>query len=114
MGPARLPATVGAHYWVRVPYLISHGIGIHIYTVLCSENNEARKRADWIPILQLLKKSQKRLINWCPSIDFPIEGGFPQKRLAYRNLANMYFNPDPARRLRLVPIEGKVLDLFNS
>ena len=73
-----------------------------------------RKRADWVVVLKMLKKSNKRLINWCPSTGFPIDGGFPRSRQTYRSLANMFFNPDPARRLRLVPIEGKVLDLFNS
>jgi hypothetical protein len=29
-------------------------------------------------------------------------------------MVNMFFNPDPARRLRLVPIEGMSQDLFNS
>lgn len=66
-----------------------------------------RKRADWVPILQMLKKGQKRLINWCPSVEFPVSGLFPKSRQKFRSLVNMLFNPDPARRLRLVPIEGK-------
>ena len=73
-----------------------------------------RKRADWMKILKMLKKLKKCLINWCPSIDFPIDGGFPRTRQAYRGLINMFFNPDPARRLRLVPIEGMALNMFNS
>src|ERR1700679_503936 len=114
MGYARWPATVGGPYWVSVPPLTSHGFDFHIFTALCSNSNRARRRADWVPILGMLKKSRKRLINWCPSVDFPIEGRFPQSRRAYRDIMKMFFNPDPARRLRLVPIEGKSQDLFNS
>lgn len=66
-----------------------------------------RKRADWVPILALLKKREKQLVNWCPSVDFPTSGVFPRSRQAYRDLVSMFFNPDPARRLRLVPIESK-------
>lgn len=65
------------------------------------------KRADWAPMLGMLEKSKKRLINWCPSVEFPIDGPFPKSRQTHRSMANMFFNPDSARRLRLVPIEGK-------
>ena len=72
------------------------------------------RRADWVPILAMLKKSKMRLINWCQSIDFPIDGNFPKSRRVYRDMMKMFFNPDPARRLRLVPIEGKSQGLFDS
>src|SRR5258706_16043710 len=62
----------------------------------------------------MLKKSKKRLINWSPGVGFPIDGGFPSSRPAYRSMVNMFFEPDPALRLRLVPIEGKARDLHNS
>jgi hypothetical protein len=65
--------------------------------------------------LKMLQKSKWRLINWCPSISCSINGEFPKLRHTYRNLLSMFFNPDPACRLRLVPIEGiKSQDLFNS
>jgi len=60
------------------------------------------------------KESKRQLINWCPSAPFPTKGGFPRPRHTYRSMVKMFFNPDPAYRLRLVPIEGKSQDLFNS
>lgn len=62
----------------------------------------------------MLKVAKKRLINWCPSVPFPIGGGFPTKRGELRSMATMFLNPDPVRRLRLVPIKGMSQDLFNS
>ena len=54
-----------------------------------------------------------RLINWSTNVDFPTEH-VPKSRPVFRDMINMFFNPDPARRLRLVPIEGKSQGLFNS
>jgi hypothetical protein len=59
------------------------------------------------------QRSKKCLINWCPSISFPIKGGFPKSHQTYQHMVNMFFNPDPARRFHLVPNEGKSQYLFN-
>jgi len=85
----------------------SYWFNFHIFAALCRENNAVRRRADWVPIIETLKNSRKRLVNWCPSITFPTTGAFPKSRPLYRSIINMFFNPDPARRLRLVPIEGE-------
>jgi len=91
-----------------------HISDFYIFTALISGRDEPGKQADWVPILKLLKKSKKRLINWDPSVPFPSKGMFPRLRQAYRSMVKMFFNPDLASRLRLVPIEGKSQDLFNS
>jgi len=65
------------------------------------------RRADWVPIVDMLKKSKKRLINWFPGFPLPTDGLFPRARQGYRNIVNMFFNPDPEKRLRLIPIESK-------
>ena len=65
------------------------------------------RRVEWTPMLKALKKGQKCLVNWCPSVEFPVSGGFPKSRQTFRNMVNMFFNPDPACRLRLVRIDGK-------
>lgn len=70
------------------------------------------KRADWGSILRILKESKLRLINWSPGVDFPIHP-LSKSRAVFREIINMLFNPDPARRLRLVPIAGKSQGLFN-
>lgn len=70
------------------------------------------KRADWGSILRILKESKLRLINWCPSVDFPTHT-LQKSRAFFRGIINMLFNPDPAHRLRLVPIAGKSQGLFN-
>jgi len=114
MGYATSPATVGVPYWVSLPHLTSHKYDFHNSTVLCSKNHKERKRADWGIILKMLKKSKNRLINWSPGVGFPIDGRFPSSCLAYHSMVNMFFEPDPALRLRLVPIEGKAQDLHNS
>ena len=72
------------------------------------EKNTLPKHSDWVLILN---KSEKRLIV---SISFAIDGGFPKSCKTYHNMVTMFFNPDPACRLRLVPIEGRPQDLFNS
>ncbi|SRR6266404_1547891 len=90
------------------------GLIFHIYTALCSETDMPRKRSEWVLILKMLETSRKRLINWSQSIGFPIDGGFPRSRQTHRVMVNMFFNPNPAHRLRLVPIEGKSQDSFNA
>ena len=73
-----------------------------------------RKCSEWVLILTMLKTSRKQLINWSQSIRFLIDGGFPRSRQTHWAMVNMFFNPDLACRLRLVPIEGKLQDSFNS
>lgn len=73
-----------------------------------------RRRADWGLSFKLLEKAGKRLINWSPSVVFPPDEGFPTSRPVLRSIAIMCFNPDPAQRLRLVPIQGMSLSLLNS
>ena len=114
MGYAKSPAAVGAPYWVSVQHLASHWSDFHIFTALCSKKSAPPKRSDWVIILNILKKSEKRLINWCPSISFPINGGFPKSCQTYHSMVNMFFNPDLGRRLRLIPIEGRSQHLFDS
>ena len=45
---------------------------------------------------------KKRLINWCPSIRFPIDGTFPKSCQTHQSMVNMFFNPDPACRMHLI------------
>jgi hypothetical protein len=77
-------------------------------TGLCHHAGKRIKRIEWNHIPVFLEKSRKRIINWCPAVDFPNQGGhrIPKSRHALRNMVTMFFNPDPSRRLRIVPIEG--------
>ena len=81
-------------------------VSFSYFTAMCENSTNVRKRADWLPILEILRINKKRLMNWCPSIEFLNKKGFPKTRGALRSMMTMFFNPDPARRLRLVPIEG--------
>ena len=87
--------------------LTSHGFDFHIFTALSRKSQTVARRADWVPILKILTQSKVRLINWSESIALPTNGLFPRSCEAYRSLCVMFFNPDPAHRLRLVPIEGQ-------
>jgi hypothetical protein len=85
-------------------YIVSK-IYSYIFTVHCKDD-APHNRVQWMPILKILKEAKKRLTNWSPSVGFPILGGFPTARCVLRDMAMMFFNPDPAQRLRLVPIKG--------
>jgi len=95
-------------------HITLHRSNFYIFTALISSCDKPGKQVDWVPILKLLKKSKKRLINWDPSVPFPSKGVFPRLCQTYRSMVKMFFNPDLASRLHLVPIEGKSQDLFNS
>jgi hypothetical protein len=77
-----------------------------ILPALCSTKNKPIKRAAWAPILNHLELGEKQLINWCPEVPFPNRGNFPGSRHIFRGMVNMFFNPESARRLRLVPLKG--------
>ena len=93
--------------------------GSYTLTGLC-HNGKHIRRTQWKFILPQLEQAHKRLINWCPSVGFPLKSseankssksgksstGYPQKRTTRRSMLSMCFNPDMALRLRLVPIEG--------
>jgi hypothetical protein len=80
----------------------------YVLTGLCHRTGKRIRRTQWKGLLTRLEKYQKRLINWCPSINFPVQDGlgYPQDRPTRRSMLNMFFNPNPALRLQLVPIEG--------
>lgn len=104
-------------WWALLSKLSIHNFCtfyFYIFTVLCDDSDTPRKRADWVPILGMLRKAKKRLINWGQAVSFPIAGGFPKSRHTFRDMVSMFFNPDPACRLRLVAIEGMSQDLFDS
>ena len=77
-----------------------------ILPALCYLKNKPIKRMGWALILKHLALSEKKLINWCPAIDFPNGGKFPVSRQVFRGMINMFFNPDSALQLRIVPLEG--------
>lgn len=114
MAYAASSAAVGGHYRVSVTHIAFHRFDFYIFTARCKGNIAPCMRALWVPILKMLKVAKKRLINWSPSIAFPTEGVFPTSRRVLRSMAAMFFNPDPARRLRLMPIEGMSQDQFHS
>ena len=64
---------VASHYWWvlmgKCSTLNISQVWFHIFTTLCRKSNAVRKQADWAPIFETLKKSKKRLITWCPSIE---------------------------------------------
>ena len=92
--------------------------GSYALTGLCHHAGRHIRRTQWKFILPQLEQARKRLINWCPSVDFPLKSGkpskpskpskagYPQERTTRRSMLSMCFNPDMALRLRLVPIEG--------
>jgi hypothetical protein len=87
-------------------------VDFHNFTAICIRSDQVGKRADWGSLLRILKESRLRLINWCPNVDFPTHK-LLKSRPVFRGILNMFFNPDPARRLRLVPIASKSQGLFN-
>jgi hypothetical protein len=95
-------------WWVllsKCSHIPSRKRNFYILTVLCNEN-ERRKRANWVAILNMLKTAKMRLLNWSTVVNFPTSGSFPRKRGTLRKMAKMFLHPDPTCRLRLVPIAG--------
>src|SRR5258706_1636754 len=107
MGYAISPPTVGGSYWVGVLHPTSHEFDFHNFTAICKKSTVVHRRADWGPIVDMLKKSKKRLINWFLGFPLPTDGLFPRARHGYRNIVTMFFNPDPEKRLRLISLSGK-------
>ena len=97
-----------SHCWWVV-----HGIHcISTPTRTCSDIppglcDHSSKKAKWNRILSHLERSQRRLINWCPTVKFPSEETTtPKSCLVLKSILHMFFNPEPSRRLRMDPIEG--------
>jgi hypothetical protein len=79
----------------------------YVLTGLCDGTGKCTKCTKWNSILASLEKSQKRIINWCPTIVFLDRKEIqPKDRRALCSMLNMCFNPDPSLRLRIVPFEG--------
>ena len=99
----------------RCWWLISGGFiwYIHIqpnsyaFIGLCHRDHKCVKHTNWKYLLDRLEISRRRIINWCPTIKFPIKRQYPRERGIHRIMLEMFFNPNPLLRLRIVPIKGE-------
>src|SRR5882757_188441 len=96
---------VGGSYMVSAPRLCAP-TNRDTLPGLCSTGNKPIKRVTWVQILRYLEFGSKKMVNWCPGIPFPTSEKAPKSRQVFRRMVNMFFNPQSALRLCLVPLEG--------
>jgi hypothetical protein len=100
--------TVVSHcWWVIHGILAFPCLCIHHSDIPIGLCHHSSKNVKWKSLLSHLEGSQRRLINWCPTIQFPPETKtMPKNHPILKSMLHMFFNPEPLLRLCMSHIEG--------